>query len=377
MTTRAHSAIAWAMALALSQAAVAQPDDNWVIARVLSGRFDELRGLERQSAEGSPVAMYWWGNFLNACVYGRCDEDGARALWARAARTGHGDAKIALMVNARSPEALDAVLREFGVPGSVDEKIAYAGALAALAALPGSGTWNAARGILKQLAAAEPRMGVIYAIGVMEGFGRNGEQLRAIVEAGFPPASEPLRRWLVLSGQGEYQQNFERARSGDIAVAVALCDTVEISEGYEVLPPELLQVCERTLEQGYPGVARTLLRHFRVKGNTQAAAYYAGVCATLGTHCASELSDYYFQRFGKSPDWELWDVLAAFALGMPPSEAGKPEAVMQRVFAVRLRHALGQQACLARRYDAASRKFGDDPACPFRRPVRIPDELRS
>jgi hypothetical protein len=32
-----------------------------VISQVISGKFEELRSLEKLSDHGVPFAMYWWG----------------------------------------------------------------------------------------------------------------------------------------------------------------------------------------------------------------------------------------------------------------------------------------------------------------------------
>src|SRR6267142_2158870 len=101
-----HIILVSSLMLACQAAAAQAIDDDWVVERVLTGRFDELRKLELESEEGAPAAMYWWGGFLRACVFGRCDEKAAKALWLRAAAAGHSRAKVALMTSVTSLEEL-------------------------------------------------------------------------------------------------------------------------------------------------------------------------------------------------------------------------------------------------------------------------------
>src|SRR5262249_5312139 len=129
--------------------------------------------------------------------------------------------------------------------------------------------------------------------------------------------------------------------------------------------------------EGHLGMAPVLLRHHRVGGNWSAAAFYAELCARLAAGCASDLADYYFERSGKSPAWTLWDAVAGISAGFPPRESKLPAAVLQQVFSVRVRINENQRACLSRRYDAAAKKFEDDSACPWRKPVVIPAEFQS
>ena len=367
--------IAALLAFACTHVTAQTVDDRWITERVVAGKFDELRKVKGESDKGSPVAMYWWGAFLDACVLDRCDPPGARALWMKSATAGNSRARLALMAGVRSIRELDDLMVKTGAPATPEEKLGYAAMLVALSSIEDSSAWDKARAILKELAASEPRMHVIFAIGALEGYGRYPDELRAMVEAGFSPASEQLRRWMLISQRGHYPELLAQARSGDLVVGVALCETVGLSEGYEVLPPELLPICERGMAAGYPGITPVLLRHHRARGNMKAAAFYAGLCATLPVWCASDLADFHYDRSGKSPAWEVWDIIAAMSLGLTPSEAGKPAAVMRQVFSITVRNTLAERACCARRFNASSKKFDDDPACPWRKPVAIPAEF--
>src|SRR5262245_40712848 len=82
-----------ACSLASSVAYAQQRDDAGVIAQVMSGKFEELRSLEKLSAEGVPFAMYWWASLMHFCVFERCDQREAFELFLRAAKAGHGRAQ--------------------------------------------------------------------------------------------------------------------------------------------------------------------------------------------------------------------------------------------------------------------------------------------
>lgn len=351
-------------------------DDDAILERVLAGRYDELRELEGLSKSGSPVAMYWWGALLQACVFGRCDPGAAKALWIRAAEAGHGRAKLAAMGEAASSEELQDVIRRIGAPATWEERVVYVAVLAGFAIPSASAPdiFGEGRRILLETAATEPRLAVLYAMTALDG-PRYTDELRAMVQAGHSPAMEQLRRALMLSQQARYPELLAMAKAGDTAVSAALCETVEISEGYDKLPADLLPLCERALAQGYLGVARAMLRHHRASGNRRAAAFYAELCMTLGQGCASELAEYHHEVSGKSRAWQLWDAVAAWGPDISPGEADLPPELLREVFTIRTRGGTAQRACLSRRYDRSAKKFSDDPACPYLKPVAIPAEF--
>src|ERR1051325_2903181 len=176
--------VVFACTLLLSLSAAAQNiDDKWITERVLAGRSDELRKVEAESDRGSPVAMYWWGAFLVQCVF-RCDEPRARELWMKAALAGHGSSKAVLIAGVRTREALDALVGKLGQPASFEEKVAYVAALGALATPRSAGpdSYGEARTRLRELAAAEPRMGVLFSLTAFDGPGRHAHVLRAMVD---------------------------------------------------------------------------------------------------------------------------------------------------------------------------------------------------
>jgi hypothetical protein len=75
-----------------------------VISQIISGKFEELRSLEKLSDQGVPFAMYWWGVVLERCIFERCDKGAARELVLRAAIAGSGRAKAQLLVGAETRE---------------------------------------------------------------------------------------------------------------------------------------------------------------------------------------------------------------------------------------------------------------------------------
>src|SRR5262245_32251526 len=66
--------------LAVSGAYAQDRDESWVISHILAGKFDELRSLEKLSAQGVPFALHWWGLILERCIFERCDGDAGREL---------------------------------------------------------------------------------------------------------------------------------------------------------------------------------------------------------------------------------------------------------------------------------------------------------
>jgi hypothetical protein len=366
---------------ACAHAPTARIDDRWIVERVVAGKFDELRAVKAESDQGSPVAMYWWGALLDGCVYERCDPDGARTLWLEAARASNSRAKLALMYRTRSLRDLDEVIQKTGAPVSAEERSHYATILWVLSALSSPSDRKAgekAIAMAKELAESERRMDAMYSYYNRVGFMHFPDETRAMVEAGLTLASEDLRRMLVIKERAENRQLLARARAGDLLVGIALCETIALSEGREVLPPALLPICERALSLGYAGIAPVLLRHHRLSGNANAASFYAELCAaTLATGCPSELADYHDARTGRSPEWQVWDAVAAIVKGTPSSEAGLPPDLMRRVFSIRVRIEDAERACLARRFDPSTKKFNDEPGCPPRRPVAIPRQFLS
>jgi len=355
-------------------------DDAWVTERVLAGRYQELRVLEAQAERGSPVAMYWWAAMLQQCVFGRCDDVASSALFRKAAAAGHRLAKYAVVQTARSPEEVDRLLGKGG-GNEWEGRILYAGALIGLSQ-PGPSsrdTWGEAKGVLKEVIATEPRLFAIHILSTVDGPTRYRDELRALVLAGHSPAMENYLRALLISERARFPEVLAKAKNGDVAAAVALCETVNVREGLERLPADLLAACEGVLTRGFAGVSATLLRHHRRGGDKKAAAFYADVCASLLVSCASELADYYYERSGKSETWKMWDALAGFHGRAPTDDDLKEFALstelMQRLFTMRVRYGIGERACLARRYDAVTKKFEDDAACPRIRPVAIPKEF--
>jgi hypothetical protein len=356
-------------------------DERWIVERVVAGKFDELRAVKAQGDKGSPEAMYWWGAFLDACVLDRCDPDGARTLWLEAARAGNSRAKLALMYKTRSLRELDEVIQKTGAPASAEERAHYAAILWMLSVIPSPSDRVAgekAIAMAKELAETERRMDAMYSYYNRVGFMHFPDETRAMVEAGLMLATEDLRRLLFIKERAENPQLLARARAGDVIVGVALCETIALTEGREVLPPPLLRVCEQGLSLGYVGLTPVLLRHHQVSGNTKAAMFYAELCADmLVRDCPSVLADFHHARSGKSAEWQIWDAVAAIVKGTPSSEAGLPTDLMRRVFSIRVRFEEAERACLARRYDPSTKKFKDEPGCPPRRAVTIPTQFLS
>jgi hypothetical protein len=221
-------------------------------------------------------------------------------------------------------------------------------------------------------------MDAMYSYYNRVGFMHFPDETRAMVEAGLMLAAQDLRRLLFIKERAENPQLLARARAGDLIVGVALCETIGLTEGREVLPPQLLRVCEQALSQGYVGLTPVLLRHHQVSGNAKAATFYAELCTeTLVRDCPSLLADFHYARSGKSAEWQVWDAVAAIVRGTASSEAGLPADLMRRVFSVRVRIEDAERACLARRFDPSTKKFNDAPGCPPRSPVTIPTRFLS
>lgn len=374
-------ALVFALTVVCQGSAAQTIDDAWVMERVFAGKFDELRTLEAESKRGSSVAMYWWGALLEACVYGRCGEETANALWLKAGQAGNTRAKLATMRNVTSLAKLDQLIEKFGPPVGWEERWMYAGALAAFQ-LPGTEsqyTRGEARKIVQEGIASEPRLALIFTLVALNGPREHADQWRALAAADHAAAMESFRRSLIVAGKGRYPQMLAMAKDGDLPVGAMLCETVAVSEGYHVLPADLLPICERALTKGYVGIIPALMRHHQESGNTKAAAFYADLCASVLIYCAVDLAEYHYKLSGKSAAWKLWDAVAGFS-GKSPTEAdlrlfGLSAEVMQQVFAVRLRGSIAERACDSQLYDRVTKKFADDPACPYLKPVAIPAEF--
>jgi hypothetical protein len=85
------------LALAAPVTRAQDRDETWVIAQIATGKFEELRSLEKMSEEGTPFAKYWWGVILERCIFERCDKHAARELILRAAVAGHSRARVHLL----------------------------------------------------------------------------------------------------------------------------------------------------------------------------------------------------------------------------------------------------------------------------------------
>jgi hypothetical protein len=188
-----------------------------------------------------------------------------------------------------------------------------------------------------------------------------------------------LLRALLASERARFPELLAKAKSGDVVIAVALCETINGREGIERLPADVLSVCEQALARGYMGIAPVLLKHHRLSGNAKAAAFYADLCTKVLLDCSGELAEYHYGVSGKSAAWKLWDA-AAGLYGQAPTagtlrDFGFSPEIMQQVFAIHLRQRIAERACDSRLYDRAAKKFAGDPDCPYLKPVTIPAEF--
>jgi hypothetical protein len=385
------SALLAACSLASSAAYAQQRDDAWVITQITAGKFEELRALEKLSDEGVPFAMYWRGTLMARCVFDRCDEQAAWALFLRAAKAGHGWAQAVVFATAISPAEFTQMTAEIGVP-----KDAYARQVHAvrsiLVAGPSQRVDPKARADFVALATTERQLGLLAKLVWLEGVMKRADELRAIAGSGYVMASE-----LVMQGETirrtSTEQIVERARGGDLGLAAAYCDQAAISSGEHVLPPEILSVCERAAAQGFPGAVRALLRHHHHSKNPRAADYFAGVCdALLAIHCAGDIAEYYGDRRDESADLkakrELWQLADANALdavmgqsglgGLSPDVLrGKTERLRRNLYTLIVRTSLIDEACLTQRVDVATGAIEANPQCRWRKPIAIPAEFLS
>lgn len=360
-----------------TRAATPAIDDEWVHERVESGRFDELRQIEASSDEGSAVAMYWWGEFLESCLFGSCDPDRARALWMKSAVAGNGKARLALLRGARTASEFDEVVARLGVGETADERLVHASSRMLWDFQRSPETQRPTLQILKDLVASDPQLRFVYALAVFDGFHGYPVEIRAVIEAGFLRASALLRRYLLLRERSRYPQLLIRASDGDLTLGVALCDSAAEFSGSDLLPRELLPICESALLQGYSGLAAALLRHHLAAGNMKAAAYFAGQCESLlPIRCAPDLLEFHTKQRAPSEAVDLWEAVVQLQAGVPAPEIGKSSSVMQQAFSMRLRAAGAELPCLTLRLDSAAKKFDSNPSCPWRKAVDIPKEFR-
>lgn len=348
----------------VSHAADPLIDEPWVVARILAGRFDELSVVKSRSDAGDRVAMFWWGSFLDGCVFGTCDVAGAKALWTRAARAGHPRARSSLVAAAATRAELDQVLASLGPPVNQTELLVRLGALAATARLDVA-VMREVESQLNTIPPSERRLGVLFLLATVDGSVRHAATLRAMVDAGFADAGHGLMIAEMARGTTDAQM-LTRARAGDLVLGAALCDTAMIVRGSEVLPADWIEMCVRSARDGFPGAVRALLRHHHRTRNRAAAEFFAARCTELLLlACAADLADFHA---GKR-EAALWDLLAT---KMPAREAKQPLPVLRSLYAIRIRHALLYETCLDAPFDASAGRFAMDPRCPWRKPVTIP-----
>jgi hypothetical protein len=361
-----------------SAAYAQQRDDAWVIAQVMAGNFDELRSLEKLSAEGVPFAMYWWGNLTLFCVFDRCDQQEAWELLMRAAKAGHGRAQVlALTIATKVPGEFTAKMTAgVGAP-----KDGFARQMYAIQSVDGSKVDPKTHADFVALAMSERRVGLLAQLVKLEGMSKRGDELRAVADSGYVAVSEMVKQKWVIERTSDAEV-LARARAGELWLAAAYCDTAGSKTGDPTLQPDTLYICERAAVQGFPGAVRALLLHHHHTKDQRVAEYFAGVCdALLGLGCAEEIAAYYDDRRDESADlmakWELWDLADGFGGAREESLRAKDAGTRRSLFMLVVRTALINEACLMQRLDLKTGAREANPECPWRVPIAIPAEFLS
>jgi hypothetical protein len=378
-------------------AAPASPrDEAWIVSRIVGGKFDELRAVEALSRKGEPFAMFWWGRFLDYCVFGRCDHQRARALQMRAALAGHGRAKSVLIAQAESHQELDDLVAKIGIPAGGRAQIVYhvaafEQARQATAPKDAGALISKTTADLATLVASNPQLGLVAMLAQLaqlDGKPRPAE-LRAASNSGHVVLAETVIRRDLLDRVSP-AQTLERARAGNLAPGSAFCDTWLERAGDQKLPPNVLEVCELAAKAGFPGAVRALLRHHRFRGNKQATEHFIRLCEEmLGQRCASDIAEAYMERRSEGAKLaakaEFWDLAAKDALNGGGETEGADQRELRRktdrwrrdLFALMVRTELVDEACLTQRVDLTFSTVEANPQCPWRKPIEIPAEFLS
>lgn len=373
--------------LAVSGAYAQDRDESWVISHILAGKFDELRSLEKLSAQGVPFALHWWGLILERCIFERCDGDAGRELLLRAALAGNGRAKAELLAGATTREEFDAVIAKIGVPSGGRERLNYITKSLFLldAALVRGGrraTDDKLRADLLAIAKSEPHIGVRIFVAMLPR--QTSSDLDALAATGTDLISETLMVHATVKRIGK-QQIIERARAGELGWAAANCDG-HVLRG-TTLDRDELEVCDKAAGSGFLAAVRGLLAHHQFTGNARAAQYFADLCETvLGMRCADLLADYYHDRSTESAELkaksEFWELAAVNAIasrdpGRFSEEQlrGKTPPLRRELFQLIVRTALINEACAMQRVDLATGAIEANPQCPWRKPIAIAAEF--
>jgi hypothetical protein len=350
----------------------AASDEASIIKLIEDGRYEELRSLEGAAKGEDPVAQFWWGRLLKACVYERCEPEHALRLWERSARAGYGRAREMLFGTTAGGVETDELIKAIGRPATKEEQLLWAvSTFGSLAEGPSAG--DAVSTLGRAATQPEPTMFALSMAGTMgyvSGFDETA--LRAIIAAGFPQGdsmAEALRRRLRVIDRTGYPEQLAKAKAGDVVLTTALCQTVSFMEGQQQFDADLLPLCVKVFEGGQLGVAPALLRHYLDRGDMAQAGRYADYCMRLPIRCDYVLGEYLSAKLGpESSAWREWDAVLALQGGMDPSEVETTRENYRKGLSRAIWTSEIARQCLARQYRRETRTFTEAAGCPWGKP---------
>lgn len=367
--------LVWALACGCGAGpAQAATDEATVVKLIVDGRYEELRSLEAAAKGDDPVAQFWWGRLLQGCVYERCEPEQAWRLWVKSARGGYWRAREALFGTTPPGEEMADLIKRIGEPVTTEEKIFWT--------LSVQQQWNTAEAaaqdkviaIFKQAASGrEPTMFTLVMSGMWDLSSIDTDTLRATISGGVPTGSmmsDVLRRKLRIGREKfRYEELLPQAKSGDLAITTALCETVGVFEGQQHLDAQLLPLCIRAFESGQLGIAPVLLAHYLDLGDMAGARRYADYCLRAPIRCGEPLTTYLSTKFGKSSrEWRDWEAELALQSGADASEVKSTREIYRRGLSRAVRVADAARQCMARKYSRETRSFTDSAGCPWGKP---------
>jgi len=363
-----------------------QADEAAILSLIYSGKFEELKFLEARSANGDPVAMYWWGSLVGSCIYGTCERDKQMALARKSAAGGYTPAWFVALTGVKSLQALDQVAAEIGPPRTAEQKLFYRVVLRSH--LIDEGVYRPTPVIAERYNSVQRELEgdtSMFYLSTDSKRGHDKALIRAMVDAGNSTAAESLPYIVMPAGQSNTEQLLPVVLAGDRLLGVALCITRGSS-----YPDSLLPLCEQAVRDGYPGALDGLIAHHLEAGHLQAARYFAELCELhYGAYCAGtmgaglynlpekqrvgewrRLADYYDSLGAVDSPIGLADRLGG-ATGVPLALKDRPIDFIRRIYAIRVRTTAQYRACMFSQYIAAEKRFELDGSCPWRKKVVV------
>lgn len=370
-------------------------DDASIRKQIISGNYEPLRALEAAAARGDVTAMFWWGRLRGGCVFGPCDAALMNQLLDKAAAAGHDEAWLQRSV-ALPGDQLVARIEALRPPMGESQMTMRANLLLTRVRYArDEETRTRSFTDFQALGAPVDLRLRLAMIESFDGLMRNADELRSMVETGFPPAAPVYRRAMLLKlgtrGQPNFLSRPQALAAQDFALAVAGCTDYADQWGRprHGLTADVLAMCERVAAAGYPGAYYILALHHVQMGNYRAALFYAEQCEHYDiTQCADERLGALEALAAQTPDPRTMGDLDFYRRlrqhagarvedainGKADADVNWPEPQARRIMSLRVAAAGSLRACLRARRDSEGR-WRKDAECPWMRPLAIPPQF--